>query len=83
MNRENSGSDWPVRPGHPLRLRKRWPRVRNKDGQVVWRPDLVGLPSDCSCSVEGGGTVVVKDPAGNILQAYRMRPGERLETDES
>lgn len=53
------------------------PMVRSRRGIVVWEPD-----SD-TCrfwSIEGGGTVAARDDKGRLVEAYRLKPGETVQT---
>ncbi len=59
-------------------LRRKWPRIRNKDGVVVWQPDAANRLCAYSWTLEGGA-VVVKDGEGNTVEGYLMRPGETVE----
>jgi hypothetical protein len=67
---------------------KRRPIVRNKDGVIVWQagPDKfcyvdesTGRHYSCSCSIDGG-VVIVRDHRGEVVEAYKLKDGETVET---
>lgn len=67
---------------------KRRPVVRNKDGIVVWqaarekfcyRKETTGKRYFCSCSIEGG-VVIIQDHLGEMVEAYKLKDGETVET---
>ena len=67
---------------------KRRPLVRNKDGTVIWQADRAkfcyrdetsGKHYSCYCSIDGG-VVVIRDHLGDVVEAYKLRDGETVET---
>lgn len=52
------------------------PIVRN-GRDIVWEPD-----SDIChfWSIEGGGTIAARDEEGKLIEAYRLKEGESVET---
>jgi len=67
---------------------KRRPVVRNKDGIVVWQADCdkfcyrdesTSKRYFCSCSIEGG-VVIIRDHLGEVVEAYKLKDGETVET---
>jgi len=72
-----------------LQMLKRRPIVRNKDGTVIWQADRTkfcyrdqtsGKRYSCYCSIDGG-VVIVKDHLGDVVEAYKLRDGETVETE--
>ena len=82
---------WPAtvrRVSKPQTL-KRKPLVRNKDGVVVWRADpdkfyyhdeSTGRLRSCSWSIDGG-VVIIRDHSDDMLEAYKLKDGETVETE--
>lgn len=75
------------RVGEP-QVFKRRPVVRNKDGVIVWQADCdkfyyrdesSGKHYCCSCSIDGG-VVIVRDHLGELVEAYKLKDGETVET---
>ena len=67
---------------------KRRPIVRNKDGVVVWQADCdkfcyrdesTGKHYFCSCSIDGG-VVIIRDHLGEVVEGYKLKDGETVET---
>ena len=67
---------------------KRRPVVRNKVGVIIWQADRdkfcyrdesTGKRYSCSCSIEGG-VVIIKDHLGEVVEAYKLKDGETVET---
>ena len=76
------------RVNNTTQIAKRRPIVRNKDGVVVWqagedtyyyRDEQSGRHFSCSCSIDGG-VVIVLDHTGQVVEAYKLRDGETVET---
>jgi len=82
---------WPVtvrRVRKPQTL-KRKPIVRNKSGQVIWQADAdkfyyrdesTGKLCSCSCSIDGG-VVIIRDNSDDVVEAYKLKDGETVETE--
>ena len=77
-----------VRKVNSLQVSRRRPIVRNKDGVIIWQADEdkyyyrdedSGKHFSCSCSIEGG-VVVVRDHQGEMVEGYKLRDGETVET---
>ena len=71
-----------------LQIFRRRPIVRNKDGIVVWQADRdkfcyhddsTNRRHSCSCSIEGG-VVIILDHLGELVEAYKLKDGETVET---
>lgn len=69
-------------------VRQGRPRVRNKDGIVIWEADpekfyyidpLTGKQCACSWTITGGGTISVKDADENEVEGYKLKDGETYE----
>ena len=78
----------PIRIDHKLEVRQGRPRVRNKDGVVIWEADpkkfsycdpRTGKQCDCSWTITGGGTISVKNANGNEVEGYKLKEGETYE----
>lgn len=87
----NANNLTPLRPasrqqGGNLRGKRR-PVVRSNTGHIVWQADSekfyfdekTGKRRVCSWKIEGGGTLVIIDPSGQLIEAYKLRPGEKVE----
>jgi len=82
---------WPVtvrRVTKPQTL-KRKPIVRNKSGQVIWRADAdkfdyrdesTGELCSSSWSIDGG-VVIIRDNSDDVVEAYKLKAGETVETE--
>jgi hypothetical protein len=65
------------------------PIVRNKDGIVIWQPDdnkfhycgeSTGKDLSCTWFISGG-VVIIRDPSGEVVEAYKLRDGETVEAE--
>lgn len=78
----------PRQAPHPSEKKHKLVKVTNKDGIVVWEPDIkrffyrdesTNKMYSCSFFIEGG-VVIIKDHLGEVVEAYKLKDGETVET---